>query len=222
MGWKRVDNSVQPKPDWLAGIRLAGRHMHFIDALHRRWRLHPRKVRQLGCPGRALGRSLLGFAVASKPRRSHRKRSVGRRMLEHDMVHGPWLLHRKQQNPGDLGAVRPLVLTAGCCGPSVAPRKGVVAWQCELANEAARYGLTLLNDPDERAFRFLLAVRGDTLAGFEHRLRATYPDIRTRPYIGHCCQTRRPTGRAFPSVVAGQSCFARLPPPSAPSSSNRR
>lgn len=55
-------------------------------------------------------------------------------------------------------------------------------WYERLALGADTFTLTLLNDPANRAFRFLLAVRADTLGGFEHRLRATYPDIRTHPY----------------------------------------
>jgi hypothetical protein len=55
-------------------------------------------------------------------------------------------------------------------------------WYERLALGTDTFTLTLLNDPTDRAFRLLLAVRLDTLAGFEHRIRATYPDIRTRPY----------------------------------------
>lgn len=55
-------------------------------------------------------------------------------------------------------------------------------WYERVALGADTFTLTLLNDPQQRTFRFLLAVRADTLAGFEHRLRATYPDIRIRPH----------------------------------------
>jgi hypothetical protein len=78
-------------------------------------------------------------------------------------------------------------------------------WYERLALGADTFTVTLLNDPAQRAFRFLLAVRADTLTGFEHRLRATYPDIRTRPYTAPflpSAEPSRPTRRS-PSVTSG-------------------
>jgi hypothetical protein len=85
-------------------------------------------------------------------------------------------------------------------------------WYERLALGADTFTLTLLNDPTDRSFRFLLAVRTDTLAGFEHRLRATYPDIRIRPYTGWLLPTESSsglTGRARP-VRHGRWTVVRL------------
>ena len=54
-------------------------------------------------------------------------------------------------------------------------------WYERLAIGADTLTLTLANDPADRRLRMLVAVRADTVDAFEHRLRATYPDIRFRP-----------------------------------------
>jgi len=84
-------------------------------------------------------------------------------------------------------------------------------WYERLALGADTFTLAFLNDPDQRSFRFVLAVRADTLRTFEHRLRATYPDIRLRPYDMTSLMAQDPLDDEVEHRLAASSRAAECP-----------